>query len=274
MEGESAASTCPFCDNPIVISTKFAQDFKPDYIVPFQNKKEDIIQAFEKHMANKKFLPQVFKERNLLKEIKGIYVPYWVYEIDMEAEMLFKGVTLEEKIVDNKNYKTQSFYDIYRKARVNYKELPISASKKMDENMLDSIEPFSLDMKVPFSPDYLSGFYAENYDSEQSDKTKHVLKRTERTLEDEITKTLDHYDELDTVSYTPKVISEDIKYTLLPVWFLTTRFNNEEYIFAMNGITGKLIGDLPFDKSLYQKYLLIRFVILFVVFYGLFTWLA
>lgn len=274
LETHSTASSCPFCDNPIVLSTKFSDSFKPDFIVPFQNKKEDIIEAFESHMANKKFLPEVFKKRNLLKEIKGIYVPYWVYDIKLEAQMEFDGETLKELIKNDKKYITRSFYDLYREANCSFKELPISASKKMDETMLDSIEPFNLELKVPFSPDYLSGFYAENYDTDQKDKAQHILKRTETTLEEKVIDTLGEYDELITRSYKPRVLSQEVKYTLLPVWFLTTRFQNEEYIFAMNGINGKLIGDLPFDKSLYRRYLLIRFIILFILFYSLFTWIA
>lgn len=45
-------------------------------------------------------------------------------------------------------------------------------------------------------------------------------------------------------------------YALLPVWILNTTWNGNQYRFAMNGQTGKFIGDLPYDKSLYKKYFL------------------
>ena len=141
----------------------------------------------------------------------------------------------------------------------------------MNETMFDSIEPITLELKKDFSPDYLSGFYAENLDSVQSDKTKHVLKRTEKTIEDEIFNTLIHYDEVSMESFKAEITQESVKYTLLPVWFLTTRFQDEEYVFAMNGTSGKLIGDLPFDKTLYNKYLLIRVSIITAIIYTLFT---
>lgn len=271
IEGTETAKSCPFCNNPIVLSSKFNQEFRPDFIVPFQMQKEDIIKAFESHMKNQKFLPKVFKERNLLKEIKGIYVPYWIYDIDLEAQMNLKAQEVTEKEDKTKKYITTSFYDIDTKALCKYKELPISASLNMDETMLDSIEPFTLNLKKDFSPDYLSGFYAENFDSVQSDKTKHVLKRTEKTLEDEILKSYRHYDELSVENFNAKITDESVKYALLPVWFLTTRFQDEEYIFAMNGTTGKLIGDLPFDKNLYNKYLLIRVILITAVIYAFFT---
>ena len=38
-------------------------------------------------------------------------------------------------------------------------------------------------------------------------------------------------------------------YALLPVWMLHTRWKEQDFLFAMNGQTGKLIGDLPVDKG-------------------------
>lgn len=268
LDTTSGATSCPFCDNPIVLSSRFTQDFKPDFIVPFKNKREDILDAFEKHLTNKKFVPQIFKDKNLLKEIKGIYVPYWIYDLNLETNMQFKAVERKETIQQDKRLITSSTFDIMRLGKGQFKEIPISASKKMDETMLDSLEPFDLNKKVNFTPDYLAGFFAENYDTHQDDKIQHVLKRCERTLEDEIIGSISYYDELDTLSSNSKLLDQNVKYALLPIWFLTTRFNNEEYTFAMNGESGKLIGDLPFDKSLYTKHLATRFIILFVILYG------
>ena len=35
------------------------------------------------------------------------------------------------------------------------------------------------------------------------------------------------------------------KYALYPVWLLNTTWKGQKYTFAMNGQTGKLVGDLP-----------------------------
>jgi len=37
----------------------------------------------------------------------------------------------------------------------------------------------------------------------------------------------------------------------MPVWLLSTKWNGQNFLFAMNGQTGKLIGDLPVDKGRY-----------------------
>jgi hypothetical protein len=47
-----------------------------------------------------------------------------------------------------------------------------------------------------------------------------------------------------------------VHYALLPVWMLNTKWNGKDFLFAMNGQTGKLVGDLPVDKGLYTMWLL------------------
>ena len=40
-----------------------------------------------------------------------------------------------------------------------------------------------------------------------------------------------------------------VHYALLPVWMLNTRWNGKNYMFAMNGQTGRMVGDLPVDRK-------------------------
>ena len=49
------------------------------------------------------------------------------------------------------------------------------------------------------------------------------------------------------------------EYALLPVWLLHVRWNGKLYTFAMNGQTGKLVGDLPLSKKQYWKYVTRKF---------------
>ena len=46
------------------------------------------------------------------------------------------------------------------------------------------------------------------------------------------------------------------KYALFPVWVLSTSWRGENYIFAMNGQTGKFVGNLPVDKAAARKWTL------------------
>ena len=47
-----------------------------------------------------------------------------------------------------------------------------------------------------------------------------------------------------------------VKYALLPVYMLTTKYNGQNYLFAMNGQTGKFVGNLPVSRKKYWTYFL------------------
>ncbi|MBQ1412395.1 MAG: hypothetical protein IIY93_04300, partial [Clostridia bacterium] len=39
------------------------------------------------------------------------------------------------------------------------------------------------------------------------------------------------------------------------VWLMTTSWNGQQYLFAMNGQTGKFVGNLPCDRNAWFRWL-------------------
>ena len=76
----TAATSCPYCANPTVSPGQLSGILKPDHIIPFKLKKEDAIDALKKHYEGRPLLPRAFKEANHLEEIKGVYVPFWLFD--------------------------------------------------------------------------------------------------------------------------------------------------------------------------------------------------
>jgi hypothetical protein len=60
--------------------------------------------------------------------------------------------------------------------------------------------------------------------------------------------------------------SEACKYALYPVWLLSTTWNGQNFLFAMNGQTGKFVGNLPVDKGAAFKYFALSSVLFTVLF--------
>lgn len=54
-------------------------------------------------------------------------------------------------------------------------------------------------------------------------------------------------------------------YMLLPVWMLVSRYKDKDYLFAMNGQTGKIVGELPCSTGQSVKWFLIIFCITFLI---------
>ena len=70
---------------------QFAGQLKPDLIIPFQLTKEDAKNALKEHYKGKRLLPKIFKDENRINEIKGVYVPFWLYDTDSQASIRYKA---------------------------------------------------------------------------------------------------------------------------------------------------------------------------------------
>ena len=68
-----AASACPFCGNPIVLTGQFAGALRPDLIIPFKLDKKAAKAKLQEHLKGKTLLPRVFRSQNHIDEIKGVY---------------------------------------------------------------------------------------------------------------------------------------------------------------------------------------------------------
>jgi len=82
-----------------------------------------------------------------------------------------------------------------------------------------------------------------------------IEERAKNTAEDELRKTVFGYQSVTNVAGSFITENCDAKYALLPVWMLSTKWNGQNFLFAMNGQTGKLIGDLPVDKGKFFAWL-------------------
>ncbi len=78
------STKCPYCDNPIVMTGQFSGDLKPDYVIPFKLDKKAAKIKLKEHMSGKALLPKVFSDENHIDEIKGVYVPFWLFDTDAE----------------------------------------------------------------------------------------------------------------------------------------------------------------------------------------------
>lgn len=117
----------------------------------------------------------------------------------------------------------------------------------------ESLEPFDFSQAVPFQTAYMAGFYADKYDVTSDECVKRAGERMTNSTEDEFRKTVMGYDSVSADATHINVKSGRAKYVLLPVWILATKWNDAIYTFAMNGQTGKFIGNLPCDKKLKNK---------------------
>ncbi|MBQ3195372.1 MAG: hypothetical protein IJB65_02795 [Clostridia bacterium] len=251
----TAASACPFCDNPVVMKGQFMGDLKPDYVIPFKFDKEAAKAALKKHYEGKRLLPKVFKSQNHIEEIKGVYVPFWLFDADADANIRYKATRVNGWSDANYNYTKTSFYSVRRAGSLGFERVPVDGSSKMADDLMESIEPFNFDGAVDFQTAYLSGYLADKYDVSSEQSIERANERIKRSTEEAFKSTVEGYTTVVPEHTGIQLQNGKAKYALYPVWLLNTDWNGKKYTFAMNGQTGKFVGDLPLDKAAYKKWL-------------------
>ena len=253
-DANTAATSCPFCGNPIMLTGRLSGDLKPDYVIPFKLSKEDAKAALKKHMNGKKLLPKFFSSENHLDEIKGVYVPYWLFDADADAHVRYHATRIRTWSDSKYNYTETSHFALLRAGTVGFDHVPVDGSTKMPDDLMESIEPFSFDDAVDFQTAYLSGYLADRYDVNAEQSIERANERVKKSTEALLAETATGYATVVPESSNIRLTNGKANYALYPVWLLSTTWEGKQYTFAMNGQTGKFVGDLPMDKGAYWRW--------------------
>ena len=245
----TAASECPYCNNPIIIAPQLSGGYRPDIVIPFKIQKEQAIEELKAFYKGKPFLPKEFKDENKIKEIKGVYIPFWLFDCNVGANISYNATRVRVWRDSKYEYTKTDRYRILRKGSMAFDKIPADGSSKMDDAYMDAIEPFDYSGLVDFDAAYLSGYLADKYDVDIVQNTPRINARIENSTVDAFRKTVSGYSSVSVADKHIGIYNGKAKYALLPVWILNTKYNNEMYTFAMNGQTGKLVGKLPTDKK-------------------------
>lgn len=251
----TVASACPFCDNPVVMMGQLSGALKPDYVIPFKLDKKAAKAALKKHYEGKRLLPKVFKNENHIDEIKGVYVPFWLFDADANADVRYKATRVRAWSDSNYNYTETQFYSVLRSGSLGFERVPVDGSTKMADDLMESIEPFDFKDAVDFQTAYLSGYLADKYDVDSNQSIERANQRIKTSTEQAFASTVHGYSSVITEHSSVQLANGTAKYALYPVWLLNTTWQGKKYTFAMNGQTGKLVGDLPVDKKAYRRWL-------------------
>lgn len=250
----TGATSCPYCGNKVVMQGHFSGSLKPDFVIPFKLDKKAAKAALMKHVTGKKLLPKIFKDTNHIDEIKGVYVPFWLFDAGVNANVNYKATQVRHWSDRNYDYTETSYYGVYRAGNIAFQSVPVDGSTKMPDDLMESVEPFDLKEAVPFNSAYLAGYLADKYDVDAQSSIPRANERIKRSTEDAFRETVQGYNSVTTENSSINLLSSQSHYALYPVWILNTTWNGEKYTFAMNGQTGKFVGNLPMDKKKYMAY--------------------
>lgn len=252
----TGATHCPYCGNPVVLTGHFAGLLKPDLVIPFKVDKKAAIDVLQNHYKGKRLLPKVFKDQNHIEEVKGLYVPVWLFDTDADANVEYEATRVHRWSDSDYEYTETRHYAVIRGGGIGFENVPVDGSKKMDDTLMESIEPFDISDAVPFQTSYLPGYMADKYDVDAGESIERANERIKKSTEDAFRSTVMGYTTVTAVDSNIRLQNGKARYALYPVWILSTDWNGQKFTFAINGQTGKIAGDLPMDKGAFWKYLI------------------
>ena len=245
----TAATSCPYCGNPSIIPGQFRGALKPDYVIPFKVDKHKAVALLKDHYSGKFLLPKSFTNENHIQEIKGVYVPFWLFDGQADADVTFHATRTFIRRQGDYEVSTTQHYNVRRAGKVAFEKIPVDASSKMPDEYMDAIEPFDYRDMEPFSTAYLPGFLADKYDVVVADCSHRADERAAETAYQAMANSVNGYMTKVCINKNILLKRGDVKYALLPVWLLSTQWKGKNFLFAVNGQTGKMVGDLPVSNG-------------------------
>lgn len=178
-----------------------------------------------------------------------MYVPFWLFDADADAHIRYHATRIRTWSDRDYDYTETQHYAVLRSGDLSFTHVPVDGSSRMPDDLMESIEPFDFSSAVDFQTAYLSGYLADRYDVNADDSIGRANERVKKSTESVFASTVVGYHTVVPESTSVRLANGRVRYALYPVWLLNTVWNGKTFSFAMNGQTGKFVGDLPVDKG-------------------------
>lgn len=239
VNGVEASTFCAYCGQPTIVFSRVSQEMMPKFILPFRIQKDQAVGAIREKLRKGIFVPNEIKNFEVEK-VRGIYIPYWLFDVYYYDNQYLRGT-----VGSGKNKKIKYYI---READCDFKGLTCDASKILNDESSQRLEPYDLRGLKNFDVGYLSGFYSDQYDMKKEQLFGVAVERTKELFDEQVKKSV-NASGVTIISNNPKYEIKRAEYAFLPAWFLTFRYKNEPYTMLVNGQTGKVVGAVPFAKA-------------------------
>ena len=268
-DDNTAATFCVYCGNTSIIKNRLSGEFAPSKIIPFKVEKKKAIEAFKNLRKGRPLTPKFFTNEKNIEKIQGVYIPFWLYDVNVSGTIEAKATKVSSWTSGDTHYTKTDYYKVIRSGEMSYNKVPVDGSTRFNNDMMNSIEPFDYGKLIDYNHAYLSGFLAEKYDVSSDDAFNDAKTRTLNSTRDEMLSSMIGYSSKNITSNNLDSSINNKEYVLLPVWMVNVKYNGNYYLFAMNGESGKFIGNIPLDKKKAFIFTIIIFVIALLICIGI-----
>jgi len=240
-----SACKCEHCSAYMIFEERVEGEYEPHLILPFKVSKNNAKQIIKNEFGKKVFLPASFLSEAYLDKMEGIYAPFFMYDFFCNYDYHGTGRKIRKWTTGDTEFTETSIFRIEREMDIEFDKIPVDASIVMEDNAMDLLEPYDYGALVDFQSKYMSGFYGEMKNMEPEALEPRARSKAKRDAEALMQNTIRGYNSVTTDSQHIHMNNIGVRYALLPVWTYTYKYRGKEYLFKLNGQTGKLIGATP-----------------------------
>lgn len=248
-DADTTATTCSFCGAGVVLGDRLSGSLAPSKLIPFSISKEQAQTAFKSWCKKGLLTPKDFMTADRIKSISGIYVPFWLYDMHCTGDANASCTHVRTYSSGDYIYTETKYYSVYRNVDLAYLKVPADASEKMNDTLMDKLEPYDYSNLKDFNTPYLAGYVAEKYNHTDKDLFPRIKARVNDYVDAFISSTINGYSSTTYTSKNIQLNESKAYYTLLPVWMVCYDYKKSEHVFAMNGQTGKIVGTPPLSPG-------------------------
>ena len=241
----TSASFCPFCGSPALIGDRLTGEFKPKFLIPFKYSRQQAEAAFLKWCKGGRWTPVKFVSKENISKITGLYVPFWLFDVDYFLDIKSECRKDSVSHSGNKTTTTMRYYNVTNKGKYMWRKIPFDGETRIDDALMEAIEPYNYSQLIPYDYKYLPGFFADKYDQDVEALRARAIKRVKAYQNTKFKELTKKYDKTTVKEDKSMITAMDAHYALLPVWFLQYKYLGKNYYFAMNGQTGEVAGIRP-----------------------------
>jgi hypothetical protein len=247
------------------------EPFSPESLLPMKITSSKARELIKTWYGSRWFAPNKLKRTALTDTVKGIYIPYWTFDAqanaDWEAEAGYYYYETEEYTDSSGNRQTRQIQRTrweYARGSIDhfFDDELVPASLGVQANHLRAVEPFPTAELTPYDPGYLSGWVVERYQIDLVAAAQRSREQMERQVRSMCSSAVPG-DTQRNLSVSSAYSEQTFKHILTPIWMLQYRFGAKNFQVVMNGYTGKISGEYP--KSWVKITLAVLAVIIFVM---------
>lgn len=213
-ETGEAVANCAFCGRSLVRKAFVNPDIIPELIVPFAITPTEAQDILADWCNKNKWKIEARAIREKIQDLKGFYLPYELVRGPVSCSVF--------RIEGGSVYDCGGFID----------EVFVNCSKKLDNQLLDAMEPYDLDELQEFDFSYIAGHQVKTGDISEDELIRRIDVEVGEDYKPVIQKTLE------TKAVGVNVSCKNVLRmpVLLPVYYLAF----DGYMAAVNGQTGRV----------------------------------